>query len=283
MTKRVTLLGFTKTGKTTYIAALWQSLRTPQSTLPFRIESPPQERTYLNKISQEWLGADELSRTPLASLQSVTLSLRAKAADTQLNVFIPDLLGEVFEQELAEREFSHEFTSLLRESDGFMLFVHPRSVIEPTLIEEGHLLTAHLPSAGEKRDDATASETVTGWSFESMPTEAALVELLQAVHFARHGQSRLTVSVVVSAWDLLLEQYDTAEQYLASRLPLLYQFATQPLEKMSFHFFGVSAQGGDYAKNKDSLLKLEPWQRVRVAGTTAEDNILTPLLQAVIS
>lgn len=299
MYKSATLLGFAKAGKTTYLAALWQSLRAGDCPLAYKVEALPEDRAYLARIADDWLKANEMPRTRVGVPQHVDLTLTAAANGDQFSLHVPDISGEVFEQQLQDRYFSPELSKMLVESSGFLFFINPGSVNTAGLIEEGLIVSDQLkalarasesgpPPVEKEETAATATQTQTKpWDFSCVGSDAAVVELMQAVDFARRDVALSKVSVVISAWDLVDAVCESPDAYLEQYLPLFSQYIHGNQNWPRYSLFGVSAQGGDYSKpdEKTKLLHMQqPWKRVRVTSSAPGDfNILSPLLDAISS
>jgi len=208
------------------------------------------------------------------------------AGHTEFELTVPDLSGEAFEQQLVERKIAVGHNENIQQATGFALFVHPR-VKEGTRLTYSRQLSAVLdgsppqpavPSGGGGNAPPTATEP---WSIEKLPTQVALVELLQFV--LESASRRVRVAVVISAWDLVEKAsfMGTPQEYLAREMPLLRQFLESNDDLLEHTVFGVSAQGGDITvdEQKRALLELDDaLKRIKVQhGTEGSQDITKPI------
>lgn len=169
---------------------------------------------------------------------------------------------------------------------GLVLFVHAR-VKEGTRLSYSRQLSAVLDSTPPQRaatDSAgenTQKPTIEPWSIEKLPTQVALVELLQ---FALENVARkMRMAVVISAWDLVEKASftGTPHEYLKRELPLLRQFLDSNDDRLEHTVFGVSAQGGDITveEQKNALLGFDDaLKRIKVLhGSESSRDITRPI------
>lgn len=274
-------MGLPGSGKTTFLAALWHVLDDRSSETRLRLQGLSADRAYLHQITTDWQACSQVQRTSLEHEQLVVLSLASGTTDFELTV--PDLSGEAFEQQLRDRKIAVGHHENIQRATGFVLFVHPR-VKEGTRLTYSRQLSAVLHGAPAQPTVAggSASPSVTEpWSIEKLPTQVALVELLQ---FALESAARkVRVAVVISAWDLVEKASftGTPHEYLAREMPLLRQFLESNDDRLEHTVFGVSAQGGDITvdEQKKALLDLDDaLKRIRVLhGHEAGQDITKPI------
>jgi hypothetical protein len=269
-------VGLPKSGKTTYLAALWHVLEDQSSATKLKLKHLSGDRTYLNLIVQAWRACTPMPRTTLQPGDpTVTLHLEGDGfGDFALSV--PDLVGETFDQQLEHRKISAEHAALFRKAKGVILFVHP-DVIKGTQISDQNQIAA---SIGGEIEEGTASNghaaVPVPWKIEMLPTQAKLVELLQFL--LEVVDLRLRVAVVVSAWDLVSTIGQTPHEYVSGRMPLLRQFLDANDDIVDHAVFGISAQGGAIPGDKTQLLELDSLKRIRVCyGSENDHDITKPL------
>jgi hypothetical protein len=212
----------------------------------------------------------------------VVISLES-GANTTFDLTVPDLSGEAFEQQLVDRKIAVAHHENIQRATGFVLFVHPR-VKEGTRLTYSRQLKAVLdgaPTATASADGNTMPSAIEPWSIEKLPTQVALVELLQ---FALESAAKkVRIAVVISAWDLVQKASFTGapHEYLAREMPLLRQFLESNDDLLEHTVFGVSAQGGDITveEQKKALLNLDDaLKRIKVLhGTEASQDITRPI------
>lgn len=243
------MLGLKGSGKTTYLAALWHYLESGEIEDAIALPRLQPDRDYLNSIRNTWLNLDPAGRTSLRSINTATLSLQHRGTDEKFDIVLPDLSGESFRQQWANRRATTSFQDFAGNCDGILLFIHPSSYqrthpIKPKEAEEG---------GGEAEVDARSIPTSQTWTPEQSSTQVQLVDLLQILLGLRNRVAGLRVAVVISAWDLINPQL-TPDGWLDRRMPLLSQFLRANGDWMSSEIFGVSAQGGDLTSDRDRLL-----------------------------
>lgn len=270
-------LGFPATGKTTFLAALWQLALSPTEQGALHAVALPADRGYLNRIGASWLQCKSQSRTALGRIERAAIELTDRDLGQVVSLEFPDLSGETFRGHWADRQWSIEYDSLVENAFGFLLFVHPQKVVDPTTIADEIYVSGDRENVDGQKGDEHTDAGVVQWEPNLAPTQVELVECLQFLNKRRDDAFReCRVAVVVSAWDLLRNNFDTASKYLQDRLPLLNQYLTASIHASRRRVYGVSAQGGEYESQKAELLKHDdPWERVLVADDETEDHDIT--------
>lgn len=272
-------MGLPGSGKTTFLAALWHVLDERSSETRLKLTGLSIDRSYLHQITADWQKCSQVQRTKLEHEQVVNLCLAS--GSTKFELTVPDLSGEGFEQQLRDRRIWVAHHENIQRATGFVLFVHAR-VKEGTRLSYSRQLSAVLDGAPpqcagtDAPNENAQKQVIEQWSVEKLPTQVALVELLQ---FALESVTRkVRVAVVISAWDLVEEALfkGTPHEYMAREMPLLRQFLDSNDDRLEHTVFGVSAQGGDITKDehKKALLDLDDaLKRVKVlhAKETSKD------------
>jgi len=285
MKRTVIAMGLQETGKTTFLAAFWDVVRSRDVVGSLRMETTFGDMQYLNEIHNAWADCNKIIRTGPASDKPVTMLLHDESTNTSTELAWTDMLGESFERQWTERAWTRSYQTLVNDAVGVVLFVHPKQLKESQLIIDAQEAVRQVaqpqteaPSqlkSSTESDAADPSQPVqsTGSPSQSpgesavvgkppveqakqfdartVPTQVPLVELLQFVDAHRSTHQRFRVSLVVSAWDLIEELMGmkiTPEKWCAERLPLLDQFLASNDDRFDTMIFGVSAQGGDYSK-----------------------------------
>lgn len=277
-------MGLPGSGKTTFLAALWHVLDERSSETRLKLKGLSVDRTYLHQITADWQKCSQVQRTKLEHEQEVNLSLAS--GTTEFELAVPDLSGEGFELQLRDRKISVEHHGNIQRATGLVLFVHARTK-EGTRLSYSRQLSAVLDSASPQHagTDAAGGNTqkpvIKPWSIENLPTQVALVELLQ---FALESVVRkVRVAVVISAWDLVEKASftGTPHEYLSREMPLLRQFLDSNDDRLEHTVFGVSAQGGDITvdEQKKALLGLDDaLKRIKVLhGKETSQDITRPI------
>lgn len=266
-------VGLPRSGKTTYLAALWHVLDDQSSATKLKRNQNSVDRTYFNLIAEAWRACTPVPRTALQTDDTtVTLHLEGDGFG-EFTLTVPDLGGETFEQQIEHRKMSATHSALFREASGVILFVHP-DVQKGTQISEQDQITASIGGATETVSSANEpANVVAPWKVEMLPTQAKLVELLQFL--LDLVRQRLRVAVVVSAWDLVSDLGQTPREYVSGRMPLLRQFLDANDDILDHAMFGVSAQGGVIPDDKTALLGLDSLNRIKVCHETENDHDIT--------
>ncbi len=99
------------------------------------------------------------------------------------------------------------------------------------------------------------------------------------LHTHKSIDKTFKVAVIISAWDVIQETI-TPKQWIEKRTPLLDQYLKANSDLIDYEVFGVSAQGGDIEKDKDSLLdKNEPYERIIAKDSDNNDiSICEPII-----
>jgi hypothetical protein len=281
-------VGLPGSGKTTFLAALWHVLDDSSSETRLKLKDLSVDRTYLRQITSDWQACSQVQRTKLEPEEVVALSL--SSGDTDFELTVPDLSGEAFEQQLVDRKIPVGHHENMQRATGFVLFVHPRikegtrityerqlnSVLGGAVVQPGGAVPGRLGTA-----TGPSPSTVEPWSIEKLPTQVALVELLQFTLESTSGSVR--IAIVVSAWDLVdnASFAGTPQDFLVREMPLLQQFLEANNDRLYHTVFGVSAQGGDITVDKErkALLELDDaLKRIKVVHEKeASQDITRPI------
>ncbi len=280
-------LGLPESGKTTFLAALWYYLTHGEENAELSVEVLPNDRTYLNSISGIWLKGEKQTHTTGSSIIDVTLSLHNRTTQSTASLHIPDLSGELFTHHWSDRMWSDSFNSLASNANGVLLFLHPNHNYIGLLISEINAGEAELDGdAGQhsnqiETDSEEHATTVAEFDPEKVPSQTILVDQLQCLlgHPCHHD--RLSLSVIISAWDEMTDSQMAPMEWIREYVPFLHQFLMANHKRITVRAFGISAQGGDYdiKVEKDKLLLLpNPTDRILVHdGQTTTNDISAPI------
>lgn len=269
-TKSCFIVGLPSAGKTSFLAALAYSLQ--QGNIPSHLhwEKFSGNQQYLAKLAETWCSGSKVQRTmPDAQQESLHLDLVGTDGSTY-NVTFPDLSGETFQRQYMDREIPQSLAEAVQNSGSFLLFLNPEQIVGPVLISDLPPGTRHSKdtenvegTAQRKRDplhdDATAAQ---------------LVVLLQDFITLYKGQ-QLPLGVVVSAWDVVKDDYKFPQEFVKQQIPLLWQYLISNDDILLVRYYGVSAQGGSlYPPEKAECLleqfEDQPLHRILVVGESGE-------------
>lgn len=270
-------IGLPGTGKTTYLAALWHSVLSNDIPGSLGLKELHGDRTYLNSIREKWLKYQEVGRTALGADVMTSMKLCMPGQEGHVEVFFPDISGELSELHWRERRWSADHATLVSSATGFLLFLHPDKIVDNPPIALADRVLAGL---SEHSEDNTAGqhEEVKAWDPTLAPTQVVLVDLLQFLALRRQGSFKL--AIVVSAWDLVAAQGISPREWVALQLPLLMQYLTANSERIASMIYGVSAQGGALPTAKAELRAVHPeTHRIKVIAESREPshNITAPM------
>lgn len=281
---KVLVVGLPQTGKTTFLAALWDVVGTGEVAGALRLERLDGDKQHLNDLRDRWADCHKIPRTRVANEKVVSMLLKDTRSGVTSEVSFSDMSGESFEKQWTERVWTPAYEELARDASGVLLFVHPEAVKEAALIREAQALLARLGGAGTEEKEPAGDQAIPSEP-RYAATQVQLVALLQFVRRRRPPAAGLRVGVIISAWDVVqkVERRKTPEAWLAERLPLLHQYLRAGSDAVPFRVFGVSAQGGNLDEEAEQLRKaLRASDRIVVArGSDRSRDITAPVRWAM--
>lgn len=274
--RRQLMMGMPKTGKSTFIGALYHVVESEQVEGSLQLVDLGESRDYLVYLRDRWLGCVEIGRTQLGEEQIVELKLSDPNTGSVTELVLPDVSGETFRDQWEHRKSTEVFDELARQADGILFFVHPNTIKNPVRINQNKQIAALLEddAAAEEKSPSPEAENAlqVEWQPAFSPTQVKLIELIHLLLREPHRYPVSRIAVIVSAWDLIGNDYDTPTAWLTRRLPMLNQFLKANSDRVAYKVFGISAQGGELSKNsKDNqelLRKSRQAERVVVVTDT---------------
>lgn len=267
----IVAIGLPSTGKTTFLAALWNEICSGQKSRTFRVGRLEGDITYLNQITQAWQRCDKLPRTNQATVRNITINLIRNSDEYHCRISIPDIMGEVFENQFFDRKWTEEYDEIVNRLGGILLFLHPRRTYEPKLIDDIRLREKQLGVAREQTTKEKAE--IVPWDITMCSTQVQIVDLLQFIVGRKENISKpVKLSVIVSAWDLVLTR-ETEQSvlhpkgWIAKHLPLLDQYLETNPHTLESSYWGISAQGGELDQKSKLLEFDEASERVLVVDS----------------
>ncbi len=272
---RILISGLPSTGKTTFIAALWNYVNSDAEDKSLALDTlAGSEHEYLNSIANDWLAYKDPSRSlQNTNFERVIMPLKKTATGEAITIEIPDIAGEKFRDHFDLREWPLEFDNLLDNLSGIVVFVNPQHKNNlPKFIadiQEIEGLFGEDNVASQKTEDVeeAPAPTLTNWDVKFVPNQVKMVEVLQLLQFHKAHNKQLKISLIVSAWDTV-SGGDTIlpKEWMENNLPLLYQYLICNTDKYMVRFFGVSAQGCDYGNEQalDNLMAKDSHDRIVV-------------------
>jgi hypothetical protein len=265
------MVGLPRTGKTTFLAALWHVVRSDEVSDSLRLDRLEGDQEYLNLIAAQWLKCEALERTS-GDQSKVDIRLRDPATGYLARLRIPDMSGELYASLWETRTCLTSFADLINEVDGCLMFVHPGKIKETALIDDANATLSEwereIPVEAGAETETETETAGTEWEPRFAPTQVQMVEILQFL--AEISKKEFRVVLVISAWDLVKEEV-SPDQWLEKRLPLLWQFLTANSELFNVTYMGVSAQGGEVAGENS------------VAGTLLDHSVASHRIRICVS
>lgn len=238
------LIGLPSAGKTSFLAALWYMVSQESVHCGLTLESLEGDSKYLNVIRDAWAKYKPVPRNQAELLNKVSMLLRNQVTGETTRLRFPDLSGEAFRVQWTDRELSEEYDKSLREATGGVLFVSSEGVRKPHRVDTVNDVLAGIGGDGGK---PTADVTLTPWNKEDAPTQVQLVDVLQFMTNREYFEPPFRLAIVISAWDRVKPDNLRPGEWLSRELPLLKQFLDSHDESFDVSYWGVSAQGGQYA------------------------------------
>lgn len=255
----VAFLGLPRTGKSTYLGALWQLVQDPAE--PTVIERDVTgDRSYLQRLGDKVALGKEIGRTEISSVEGMQLTLGFEDGD--ITVHIPDLGGETLRLLVEDRIWHQRLQDTIAVSNAMLLFLHPEEVRLPMTIAMADDILSGLKSSPDgdspAPDNGYDTERNTEvelpkFQAESACSVAKCIDALENILMNQRGRWPIRLGIVISAWDTV-EGSPTPESWLKDRAPALYSFAQANNDMIEWSLFGVSAQGGRLPSQRDELL-----------------------------
>ncbi len=259
--EKLFVIGLPRAGKTTFLAALWHVAEFREVPESLRLVALEGDKTHLNQIRSQWLGAEPIERTRIPDEKIVSMLLADETGLTS-RVWIPDLSGESLEAQWTDRVASADYAAFVRDCSGGILFIHPA-------IRKEHLISEIESLIPETEGSAPADgglDSVEVWNPHKAPTQVQLVDVLQSL--AALTERPLGLVIAVSAWDMVSNGVSPAH-WIETEMPLLYQYLMTHQKDFECCYFGISAQGCDLGdKVQVDAMRDKPIaaHRLRVVG-----------------
>jgi hypothetical protein len=248
---RCLMVGLPRTGKTSFLAALWHVVRSSEVPGSMTLVRREGSQAYLNQIASQWSQCKELARTSGEGENGIALLLSHVESGLGLRLEIPDTSGEMYQSHWEFRQCSDSFAKLAQNSDGCLLFIHPEMLVEPSFLVDANAIydewtaddtAEESTEETEEVDEENVESEVAEWEAKKAPTQVQLIEILQDL--VELGKRRQRIAIIISAWDVAKKSGLTPGQWFEARAPMLWQYLQSNPEQFRHSIFGVSAQGG---------------------------------------
>lgn len=241
----VALLGFPRTGKSTFLGALWQFIQDDVNG-SIRESNTAGDRAYLQLLGEAVAQYSTVARTELDS--DGGMHLRVDLADIgEVNLAVPDIAGEALGVLIENRSWPNALLANVQSASAILLFLHPDEMVNPGRAAEALLL---MEGHVAPREGATSPAV-----FEARRacTSACLLDVLENA-LASNSARSIRVALVVSAWDLV-DGVASPTEWAMREVPAVMNFLRFH-DRITYTAFGVSAQGGALPERLDELIAL---------------------------
>ncbi len=276
MSSSVLVMGLPRSGKTTFLAALWHVVTAKgEIDSKLTLDELRGDYAHLNSLRDTWLQRKEFERTKLGDQKKVTMKLAVR--DRRLQLTFPDYSGEIFRRQWRDRICERDLADQIAGSDNVMFFVHADKFLRPWLLP--NIIAVQADQAAPEDTENNEPGTVVRWDARNAATQVQVVDLLQLMMRPPLGPKRRRLALMLSAWDKVTENHLWPARWLADAMPLLAQFLNSNHDSFDTSIYGISAQGGDYQKDDKALAKIVlASHRIRLVheGTNSHD-ITSPI------
>jgi hypothetical protein len=268
------IIGLPKTGKTTFLAALWHLIDAGEVSTKLVLDKLVGDHHHLNSLVDAWRKCEEVKRTSIAAETTVSIHFHEPATGHRAVLDFPDLSGESFERQLTTRSCPESYVATFTNRGGILLFLTAERA------QDGITIVDLAPVLVGAPDSERSSSMLREWTAQAVPEAVRLVELLQFLQGPPFERRLRKVAVIVSAWDLVVGSQCQPDEWLARELPLLHQFLAANPDSFKSRVYGISAQGGDVrGQRRAELLRMTPSERIACVGPETEPHDLTsPIL-----
>jgi hypothetical protein len=293
---RHAVIGLPKSGKTTFLAALWHLITADEVDTGLVCRSTRGDGAYLTEIADCWRRCLPMERTRSLSAAYLELELSNPAADREFDLSFPDVAGESFHEQLLTRQLDSKHATWLQHPGGTLLFISAETAPDGQRLsdldgllddddeDKDEMNTELNPGVADEADtnaQISATEAEANWTPKMMTEQAKLVDLLQIARHLDVSGERRRLAVIISAWDLVAEEGQSPYDWLKRERPLLWQFIQANSNDQPAKVFGVSAQGGrveDSKKRAELLDMASPSERIScVDGEVADHDLTRPI------
>lgn len=287
-------VGLPKSGKTTFLAALWHLIESREIETKLILDKLEGDQSHLTALAESWRGAVQVPRTSLAKEATVRIHIKEVATSKKSVLTFPDLDGEAFESQIEQRYCKKDYFETIEGNGGIFLFVTANTPYELSVLELNELAgpddeqeTVEVNSAasyGEFVHEGEVQSVVkknVDWTHKLMPYQVKVVELLQFLHQSPFKPAKRKMAIMISAWDVLNPK-PKPEEWLATKMPMLDQFLKTNASLFDVKIYGISALGGDITDmdTKKKLLTMStPSERLSCVEALGESSDITnPIL-----
>ncbi|WP_022696793.1 hypothetical protein [Euryhalocaulis caribicus] len=225
--RRILLLGESKTGKTHLAGQIYGRIRAGQSAFGFR--SQPASLKLLEEVLDSLTNGKSAGHTPSGQYGEIEFDLTDPGGD-KLELVWPDYAGEQISDMVARRSIMPDWAARIESADRFMLLVRSSDAVARK--------SALFSEPSRERDLGSRRRT------DRMPVQMRMVELLQMLE-----RARTVAALDLPELDVLLTCADEMEtindpkEALARHMPMLASFIGTRWTGPRVRYWAISALG----------------------------------------
>jgi hypothetical protein len=232
------LIGGPDSGKTNYLARLWEALRSGEGRL--KVPAVPPNIKYVEDALAHLLQGSFAPRTDKnleESRRSLVIPVESEDHTGNAEIVVPDVSGELWKSAVETSELPSEWLEQMKKSSGALLFVRVLSDLNVAPLD---WVTAEKVLRLHGTDEE---------ALDAIPTQVSLCELLRFLEISlreNEDSTKPRVAVLVTAWDRLDNSEAAAgpRAYIEKEYPL-FAGRLRDIDKLDIDIFGVSVVGGD--------------------------------------
>lgn len=272
------IVGMPSSGKSTFIAALGEVLLSGDINSKLTIKSLAKSESHMIALQERWLRFQVLGRT---SGDENWLSFHVTSDENSINstIYLPDLSGESLRDAVVTGVYPEKLHHALDNCDGILLFTNTITRHDDVPITAfSDILSTETSTINTKAESEIEENNGKPFDPFEMPEQPKLVQLLQTIARLNSSHQRRLV-VMVSAWDTVVEQGKTPDEWFYENRSMLSQYLHFNPKLWDVRIYGVSAQGGVLPRDKEILQDiLKPSERVFIVGhDTAKHDLTAPI------
>jgi len=252
--RSVLLVGVHDAGKTNLLFRFWLALDSGQGIL--LKDGLPDDFEYLKTGGDYLLKGQFAPHTPQDVRDQTEIPVKTAGEGAfRGKLVVPDIPGEQVLRVFKARQWPPYWEQQIKRGCGclLMLRVDSDEIVAPLDWVGCAKLYGGVPV--DAVADAEEGEE------KKPPTQVVMVEWLQFLRTAFTAKAgaayRPRVGIVVSAWDLVVEEQKALGPvaWIKANFPLLHQFIEANDDEFEFAYFGVSVADGDFDKDEEFKAK----------------------------
>ncbi|UOA07354.1 hypothetical protein [Methylobacter sp. S3L5C] len=269
------IVGMPSSGKSTFIAAFGEVLLSDDIKSKLTIKSLAESESHMISLQEHWLTFQVLDRTSNGDENWLSFHVIGEN-NISSTIHLPDLSGESLRDAVVTGVYPEKLHQALNNCDGILLFTNAITRHDDVPITAfSDILSTETSTINTKAESEIEDNNGKPFDPFEMPEQPKLVQLLQTIARLNFSHQRRLV-VMVSAWDTVVEQEKTPDEWFYENRSMLSQYLQFNPKQWNIRIYGVSAQGGVLPGDKEILQNiLKPSERVLIVGHEAAVHDLT--------